>query len=87
MPVSESPPALVNELSLPLVMLVLQQVASKETLLNNTFSIEFLVCTIVEKILGDFCCCGLSNCPSFRAPGKGKIVCVSGRRACIWHLE
>lgn len=76
MPGSEPPPALDSELSLLLVILVWQQVASKDTLLNNIFSTEFLVSTVLGKILGDFCCFDLSNCPNFRAPGKGELVFV-----------
>lgn len=47
MPASESPPALINKLSLPLVMLVLQQVAGKDALLNNIFTTELLVSAVL----------------------------------------
>lgn len=71
MPGSESPPALENELSLLLVILVWQRVASKDTLLNNIFNTEFLVFTVLGKILGDFCCFDLSNCPTLEHLAKG----------------
>lgn len=77
---SDSTPALVNKLT------AFGHAVSPGCTPYSMVITGLLLSRVLQKILAAFCCCDFWKCASVRTSGKDELLCVGGKRACIWQI-